>query len=201
MMERYFPKQTFKAFLFDFDGTIADTMPAHLDAWNKALKIHRLTLSHEEHLEWAGRPTRQIVELLNQKHGTSINAEDFVRAKEAVYLASISQVRAIASVVDIIKSYSGKVLMAVVSGSRHKPVELTLAQLDLAKYFDVVICAEDYVNGKPDPDCFLLAAEKLQVPPNTCLVFEDASLGIEAAKRAGMACLRVTDKHDLAAIE
>lgn len=201
MLERYFPQQTFKAFLFDFDGTVADTMPAHLDAWNKALKIHNLTLSREQHLEWAGRPTKQIIELLNQKHGTSIEPDAFVRAKESDYLASISQVRAIASVVEIMKHYWGKIPMAVVSGSRHKPVEHTLAQLDLAKYFDLLICAEDYVKGKPDPDCFLLAAEKLKVAPKDCLVFEDAALGIEAAKRAGMACIRVTDKYELAHIE
>jgi HAD superfamily hydrolase (TIGR01509 family) len=201
MLERYFPKQTFKAFLFDFDGTIADTMPAHLEAWNQALKIYNLTLTREQHLEWAGRPTRQIVELLNQKHGTKIEPDIFVKAKETDYLASISQVRAINSVVDIIKHYHGKIPMAVVSGSRHKPVEMTLAQLQLAHYFDVLVCAEDYVRGKPDPDCFLLAAEKLKVKPAECLVFEDASLGIESAKRAGMACIRVTDQHELANIE
>lgn len=200
MLERFFPQQTFKAFLFDFDGTVADTMAAHLVAWNKALKIYNLTLSREQHLEWAGRPTRQIVEMLNAKYGSKIEPDAFVQAKENEYLASISQVRAISSIVDIIKHYFGKIPMAVVSGSRHKPVEMALAQLDLAKYFDVLVCAEDYTRGKPDPDCFLLAAEKLKVAPKDCLVFEDASLGIEAAKRAGMACLRVTDKHELALI-
>jgi HAD superfamily hydrolase (TIGR01509 family) len=201
MLERYFPKQTFKAFLFDFDGTVADTMPAHLDAWNKALKVHNLTLSREQHLEWAGRPTRQILQLLNEKHGTGIEPDAFMRAKEVDYLASISQVRAIASVVSIIEHYTGKIPMAVVSGSRRKPVELTLTQLGLAKYFEVLVCAEDYVKGKPDPDCFLLAAAHLKVEPQECLVFEDASLGIEAAKRAGMACLRVTDQYELAIVE
>jgi HAD superfamily hydrolase (TIGR01509 family) len=200
MLERFFPQQTFKAFLFDFDGTVADTMAAHLVAWNKALKIYNLTLSREQHLEWAGRPTRQIVEMLNAKYGSKIEPDSFVQAKENEYLASISQVRAIASIVDIIKHYFGKIPMAVVSGSRHRPVDMALAQLDLAKYFDAVVCADDYTRGKPDPDCFLLAAEKLKVAPKDCLVFEDASLGIEAAKRAGMACLRVTEKHEIASI-
>ena len=198
MLERFFPKTEFKALLFDFDGTVADTMPAHLDAWNQALKVYNLTLSREQHLEWAGRPTKQIVELLNAKHGTKISPEDFTKAKEGDYLASITNVRAIDSVVDIIKFYSGKIPMAVVSGSRHKPVETTLAHLGLAKYFDVLVCAEDYVKGKPDPDCFLLAAEKLGVAAKDCLVFEDAALGIESARRAGMACLRVTDERELA---
>lgn len=200
MLERYFPQRSFRAFLFDFDGTIADTMPAHLEAWNKALKIYNLTLSREQHLEWAGRPTRQIVELLNDRHGTTIAPDDFLKAKEVDYLASITQIKAIASVVNIIKFYAGKIPMAVVSGSRHKPVETTLAHLDLAKYFDHLVCAEDYVHGKPHPDCFLIAAKKMGIAPQDCLVFEDAKLGIEAAHRAGMACIRVTDTHDLEAI-
>lgn len=201
MLERYFPQQTFKALLFDFDGTIADTMPAHLEAWNKALQVYNLTLSREQHLEWAGRPTRKIVELLNGLHKTTIDPDAFVKAKEVDYLASISQVRAINSVVEIIKFYHGKVPMAVVSGSRHKPVEMTLAALNLTSYFDLLVCAEDYAKGKPDPDCFLIAAERLKIAPKDCLVFEDANLGIEAARRAGMACLRVTDQHQLANLE
>lgn len=197
MLDKYFPQREFKALLFDFDGTVADTMPAHWDAWNKALKIYNLTLSREQHLEWAGRPTRQIVEMFNEMHGTSISPDDFIKAKEVDYLTSISRVQGIPSVVEIIKFYHGKVPMAVVSGSRHRPVETTLAHLQMAHYFDALICAEDYVKGKPEPDCFLLAAQTLKVEPRDCLVFEDANLGIEAARRAGMTCLKVTDKFDL----
>ena len=197
MLKKYFPKHEFKALLFDFDGTIADTMPAHLEAWNRALKIYNLTLSREQHLTWAGRPTRQIVEFFNELNGTKIVPEDFIKAKEVDYLASLSGVRAIPSVVEIIKHYYGKLPMAVVSGSRHRPVETTLAHLGMTHYFDALICAEDYVNGKPAPDCFLQAAALLKVAPDDCLVFEDANLGIEAARNAGMTCLKVTEKFDL----
>jgi HAD superfamily hydrolase (TIGR01509 family) len=201
MLKRFFPKREFKALLFDFDGTVADTMPAHLDAWNRALKIYDLSLSQEQHLEWAGRPTRQIVELLNIKHGAAIVPDDFLKAKERDYFASIKTVREIKSVVEIIKHYKGKIPMAIVSGSRRKPVETTLAHLKLGPYFDTLVCAEDYANGKPAPDCFLIAAKRLNVAPEECLVFEDGQLGIEAAHAAGMACMKVTDKFDLQVIE
>jgi beta-phosphoglucomutase family hydrolase len=201
MLDRFFPKREFKALLFDFDGTIADTMPMHFAAWNRALRVYNLVLTKEEHLGWAGRPTRQIVQLLNEKHGTKISPEEFTRQKEVEYFASLQNVREIHSVVEIVKHYAGKVPMAIVSGSRHKPVETTLAALKLTQYFSVLVCAEDYVNGKPAPDCFLQAAEKLGVAPADCLVFEDAELGVEAASRAGMACLRVTETHEIETLD
>lgn len=192
MLKRYFADRDFKALLFDFDGTVADTMPAHLNAWNKALAVYGLTLSREQHLAWAGRPTKMIVQMLNEIHGTSIAADEFVARKEKDYFEVLGDVRAITPIVDIIKFYSGKIPMAIVSGSRHVPVERTLAHLQLARYFDELICAEDYTHGKPAPDCFLIAAERLHVPAHDCLVFEDGELGIQSAHAAGMSCLRIS---------
>jgi HAD superfamily hydrolase (TIGR01509 family) len=200
MLKDYFPERDFKALLFDFDGTVADTMGAHLDAWNKGLAIYNLNLSKEQHLAWAGRPTRMIIQLLNEMYKVEIPAEEFLKAKEVHYFSSIHEVKEIVSVVDIIKHYHGVLPMAVVTGSRRKPVETTLAHLELNKYFDHLVCAEDYINGKPAPDCFLLAADLLKVRPTDCLVFEDATLGIQSAFNAGMACLRVDEGHTLSVI-
>lgn len=201
MLNRYFGKKTFEALLFDFDGTVADTMAAHLESWNQALSVHNLKLSREQHLAWAGRPTREIVKLLNELHMTDMSYDDVAKAKETHYGNSLTQVREIVPVVEIIRHYHQKLPMAVVSGSRHKPVETTLKHLGLTKYFDAVVCAEDYENGKPEPDCFLKAATLLQVDAKNCLVFEDAELGIQAARAAGMMCLRVSEKavagHDI----
>lgn len=197
MLKSYFPEHSFKALLFDFDGTVADTMPAHLSAWNKALDKYDLSLSREQHMSWAGRPTARIVEMMNELHKTDINPEQFVKEKEAHYLASLSNVTTIKSVMEIIEHYHGQVPMAIVTGSRRKIVELTMNQLGLQKYFSTLVCAEDYTQGKPAPDCFLMAAAKLQIAPTDCLAFEDAVLGIEAAHTAGMNCLMVTDEYSL----
>ncbi|MDG0815153.1 HAD family hydrolase [Bdellovibrio svalbardensis] len=201
MLNKYYPSREFKALLFDFDGTVADTMGVHLAAWNHGLSIYNLTLSREQHLAWAGRPTRMIVQMLNELHKVDIPVDEFLKAKEVNYFASVHEVKEIVSVVEIIKHYHGKIPMAIVTGSRHKPVETTLSHLGLTKYFDHLVCAEDYVHGKPAPDCFLRAAELLNVRPEDCLVFEDAALGIEAAKNAGMACLKVDDRHELMVVE
>lgn len=201
MLNKYYPEREFKALLFDFDGTVADTMGAHLRAWNEGLSIYNLTLSREQHLAWAGRPTRMIVQMLNEMHKIEIPMEEFLKAKEVHYFSSIPHVKEVVSVVEIIKHYHGVLPMAVVTGSRRKPVETTLEQLGLAKYFNELICAEDYVHGKPAPDCFLLGAERLGVESKECLAFEDADLGIRSALSAGMACLKVDERHELMVIE
>lgn len=196
MVETFFPDREFKAYLFDFDGTIADTMGVHFVAWNKALETYGVSLTRDQHLGWAGRPTREIVKLLSDLHEVELSPDEISKAKEIHYTGTIGGVKAIVPVVDIIKAADGKVPMAIVSGSRRKQVETTLRHLQLEKYFDVLVCAEDYKNGKPDPDCFLMAAEALRAEPKDCLVFEDGELGIESARRAGMECLRVSETAD-----
>jgi len=201
MLKKYFPEHQFKGLLFDFDGTVADTMGAHLRAWNIGLAAYKLSLSKEQHQAWAGRPTRMIVQLLNEMHKVEISIEDFLKEKEVHFFSSLHEVKGIPSVVEIIKHYHGEIPMAVVTGSRRAPVERTLAHLGLSHYFDHLICAEDYAQGKPAPDCFLLGASRLGVDPKQCLAFEDAPLGIEAAHKAGMQCLHVSEHHELKIIK
>jgi beta-phosphoglucomutase family hydrolase len=202
MVQQFFPDKQFKAFLFDFDGTVVDTMPVHLDAWNKALAVYGLNLSSQQHQEWAGIPTRDILKLLSQRHGIELPVEKFLKEKEEHYLKSLAEVKGIVPVVEIIIASYQKIPMGIVSGSRRKMIETTMKQLDLNKYFSVIVGAEDYKHGKPAPDCFLKAAEDLKVDPQDCLAFEDAELGLQAAHAAGMACLKVVPnlelgRHDL----
>jgi beta-phosphoglucomutase family hydrolase len=197
MLNSFFPDHNFKALLFDFDGTVADTMPAHLGAWNKALAKYSLSLSREQHQAWAGRPTHRIVEMMNELHQATIDPQQFLAEKEVHYLSSLHEVKTITSVMDVITHYHGKVPMAIVTGSRRKIVDLTMKQLNLHSYFDLLVCAEDYTQGKPAPDCFLMAAAKLNIAPAECLVFEDAVLGLQAAQSAGMKCLMVDEQYTL----
>ncbi|WP_373998443.1 HAD family hydrolase [Bdellovibrio bacteriovorus] len=201
MLKTFFPDRDHKALLFDFDGTVADTMGAHLKAWNIGLASYNLTLSKEQHQAWAGRPTRKIVEMLNEMHKVQIPADVFLKEKEVHYFSAISEIKEIKAVMDVIKHYHGNLPMAIVTGSRRHPVETTLKHLGITKYFDQLICAEDYQNGKPAPDCFLLGAEKLGIAPSDCLVFEDAHLGIEAARNAQMDCLKVDEYQKLVLVK
>lgn len=193
MLKNFYPDREFKALLFDFDGTVADTMGAHWKAWNIGLAKYNLSMSREQHQAWAGRPTRMIVQMLNDMHKVEIAIEKFLEDKEVHFFSALHEVKEITAVVDIIKHYHGQLPMAVVTGSRRAPVTRVLAHLGLTHYFKELICAEDYTHGKPAPDCFLLGASRLGIDPKECLAFEDAPLGLEAARKAGMECLYVAD--------
>ncbi len=191
MVQKFYPDRRFKAYLFDFDGTVADTMPGHFEAWNHALKAYDLTFTKEQHQAWAGRPTREIVRLLSELHKVALPADEILHVKEIHYSKSVHLTKAIVPVVEIIQAAHGKIPMAIVSGSRRNAVSSTLKLLKMDHYFDLLVCAEDYLNGKPAPDCFLKAAEFFKIPPGDCLVFEDALLGIQAAQAAGMEYLKI----------
>lgn len=179
------------ALLFDCDGTIADSMPIHLVAWNHALGKHGAEMPEDLHYEWAGRPTPKIVGMLNEKFSLNMPVDVVVHDKENKYLGLISTVQPVKGVLDVIRENHGRKLMAVVSGSPRESVIKTLAHLGIRDLFEVILGAEDYARGKPHPDCYLQAAKLLNVPPEKCLVFEDAELGVMAAQAAKMPHVKV----------
>jgi HAD superfamily hydrolase (TIGR01509 family) len=124
-------------------------------------------------------------------HGLNMPVDAVAHRKESLYHEQLPQLQAIDEVVAHIEAQHGRIPLAVVSGGRRSSVVGSLSALSLIDKFDTLVCAEDYKNGKPAPDAFLLAAERLGVPPASCLVFEDTDMGIEAATAAGMASVRV----------
>lgn len=185
------PQGNFRAYLFDCDGTIVDSMPLHYVAWKKALAEWNCTFEEELFYAWGGRPVRDIIASLNDMHGLNMPVDAVAHRKEALYHDQLPQLQAIDEVVAHIEAQHGRIPLAVVSGSRRSSVVGSLSALSLLDKFDTLVCAEDYKNGKPAPDAFLLAAKRLGVPPVSCLVFEDTDMGIEAATAAGMASVRV----------
>ena len=186
-MKLEIPDQTFSGYIFDCDGTIADTMPLHYRAWTKAMKDFGGIFPEDLFYSWGGRPTTTIVGLLNEKFGLTMDIDRTVRRKEDYYLEMIPEVTPIKEVLAIAQKMHGIVPMAIASGGHHELVDATLNALGITKMFQAIICAEDYVNGKPAPDPFLVAAERIGVAAPECIVFEDSPTGIEAAKAAGMA--------------
>jgi HAD superfamily hydrolase (TIGR01509 family) len=185
------PDRVFGAYLFDLDGTIADSMPLHLISWQQAVREHGGDFPEELFWAWGGVPLPRTVELLNERFGYHMSPPEVVHRKEQLYLEVLDRVRPVASVAAHIAAQHGRIPLAVVSGSPRLSIERTLAALHLENCFAAVVGAEDYTHGKPDPEPFLLAARKLNVAPADCLVFEDADLGIQAAEAAGMAWVRV----------
>ena len=186
-MKITFPTRRFGGYIFDCDGTLADTMPLHFRAWTRAMEDVGGQFPEELFYAWGGKPTDVIVRQLNARFGLSLDVEKTVRQKEDYFLALIPEVEAIEPVLDFAKSLWGIAPMAVASGGHHELVDSTLAALGITDLFDAVVCAEDYAQGKPAPDPFLEAARRLKVPARDCVVFEDSPTGIEAAEAAGMA--------------
>ncbi|MDD5199436.1 MAG: HAD family phosphatase [Terrimicrobiaceae bacterium] len=180
------PDHPFKAYIFDCDGTIADTMPAHFRAWTRAMNELGGTFPEDLFYSWGGVPTHVIVERLNKRFGTKLDIESTPRIKERYFMELIPEVLPIEPVVALVKQFHETAPMAVASGGHREVVVQTLDALGLTAYFDAIVAMEDVVHGKPAPDPFLEAARRLGVAPEACLVFEDSPTGIEAAKAAGM---------------
>ncbi len=185
------PAGDFRAYLFDLDGTVADSMPAHFIAWTNAVKAHGGTFPEALFYALGGVPPLRVVELLNEKFGYTLDPVSVVAGKEAEYVAGIANIQPIESVLAHVLAKHGQIPLAIVSGSPRDSVERTLDALQLRDRFEVIVAAEDYAKGKPDPEPFLKAATLLGVSPESCLVFEDADAGIESAKAAGMKWVRV----------
>jgi len=190
-MKLQLPAGDFRAYLFDCDGTIADSMPLHYNAWKAVLAEWNCVYEEDLFYSWGGKPVRNIVADLNKIHGLRMPVEEIATRKEGLYLAQIPQLKAIPEVLEHIDAEHGRIPFAVVSGSTRESVVGSLNVLGLLDKFDTIVSADDYKHGKPAPDCYLLAAARLGVAPADCLVFEDTEMGVESATAAGMAFVKV----------
>jgi len=181
--------------IFDCDGTLADTMPLHCIAWRTTLIRHGFRFSEEQIYELAGTPTVSIVRLLQREQNVSGDPVAIAYEKENEFLNTLDQVEPIEPVVEIARRHRATHLMGVGSGSTRDVVLRILKHIGLDDFFDTVIGAEDTKKHKPEPDVFLEVARRIQVAPSSCCVFEDADLGIESARRAGMTHVDIRTLH------
>ncbi|MET8553235.1 HAD family hydrolase [Micromonospora zamorensis] len=189
------PPGEFAAYLFDCDGTIVDSMPLHYLAWQRALGEWGCEFPEDLFYAWGGRPTADIIVALNEQQGLTMPVATVEDRRESYYEELLPQLAAVPEVLAHIHDAHRRVPFAVVSGSTRASVTASLDALGLLDRFDVLVCADDYTRAKPDPQPYLLAAEHLGVAPESCLVFEDTDLGIQAATAAGMASVRVPQQR------
>jgi len=182
------PAGDFGGFIFDCDGTLADSMPLYHRAWSAALKEGgaNFDFNWELFMSRAGVSTRLTVAGLNEQFGLALDPDRVEATHHAEYERLVSEVKPIAAVVAIARAFAGKIPMSVASGGARPLVERTLELIGVRSLFPHVIVAADVSHGKPAPDMFLLAAERMGVAPERCLVFEDGAPGLLAAERAGM---------------
>ena len=186
------PTGPFAAYLFDCDGTIADTMPLHYRAWRSTLDPLGAEYPEALFYEWGGTPTRKIVAQLNERNLLQMPVEETALAKEEAFLALLGEARPVAAVMnfarDRIREGCGA---AVVTGSTRRVTERILRAIGAADVFSVWVTSEDVARGKPEPDGYLEAARRLGATPAQCLVFEDTRIGLAAATAAGMQSVHV----------
>jgi HAD superfamily hydrolase (TIGR01509 family) len=190
-MKLQIPAGDFRAYLFDCDGTIADSMPLHYIAWSKALAEWNCPFDEELFYAWGGKPPVEIIATLNQTRGLNMPVAEVAEHKEHYYYDLLPTLKAVPEVVEHIDAMQGKIPYAVVSGSTRASIVKTLTAVDLLDRFPILVGSEDYPRSKPAPDCFLVGAARVGVAPTDCLVFEDTAMGIQAATAAGMASVRV----------
>ena len=175
-----------KALIFDCDGTLVDSMPLHMKAWEVAFKYFNEKFNFPFLYSLKGMKEVEIIKLYNKNFGMAIEAEDMVAKKHDYFLENINSVKPIEPVVNIAKEYFGKLPLAVVSGSVKEIVYKELQVVGILHLFNKIFTANDSFKPKPAPNIFFAAAKNINVLPEYCLVFEDGDAGLEAAEKAGM---------------
>ncbi|TAF74627.1 MAG: HAD family hydrolase [Bacteroidetes bacterium] len=175
-----------KAIIFDLDGTLADTMPAHYLAWRETGLKYGVEFPEDLFYKWAGIPTYKIIGMLNEMFGSSMDPVLVDEEKEHAFLKHIDTIKPIQNVFELALSYHQKIPMSIGTGGIPEIVDKTLKAIDASHLFSIIVTAKDVKNHKPSPDTFLLCAERMGIAPEFCHVFEDGNPGIEAAKAAGM---------------
>jgi len=181
--------------IFDFDGVVVDSADHHELCWKMVAEEFGGKLSHEQFLAGFGvKNGRFISEILGWTDDPEI-IDGFAKRKEELFQEHIKTVK-----IDLIPGLEGflqklheqKIPCAIASSSILKNIELVLQNSPAKPFFSKIVSGEDVTEGKPSPQCFLEAAKRLDLPPERTVVFEDALLGVEAAKRAGAFCVALT---------
>lgn len=186
-----------KGLIFDIDGTICDTMPVHYIAWRQTAAEHGIEFTPENFVEVIGVPAFQTSQFIKAKFKADFDEMEFTLMKEERYEQNMHEAKPIEPVIKIIRENKGKLPMACGTGGSQYLAWKTLEIAGVKDCFEHVVAAEDVVNHKPFPDTFLKAAELIGVQPSDCEVFEDGQLGLQAAERAGMMSVDVTNYYEI----
>lgn len=179
------------ALIFDCDGTLADTMPLHWQAWQTIQQRYNFHFPEDRFYSLGGVPSRDILTMLKAEQRLDINPIAVALEKEETYLDTLSQVEPIHSVVEIARQHHGVLPMAVASGGTRRIIDLVLQHLKIRDLFQAVVTSEDVRHQKPAPDIFLEAARRLGAEPTRCRAYEDTDLGMQAIRAAGMEAVDV----------
>jgi HAD superfamily hydrolase (TIGR01509 family) len=186
------------AFVFDMDGTMVESMPAHAKSWQMFKERHHLDLSVEEILErTTGRNGIECVRILLGEDIPDDKAKELIDRKEADYREIFArEFREVAGFAKFVQKAQDRGLkIAVATAGDKNNLDFVLKRLDLQREPEAQVRGDQGLPGKPEPDIFLKAAQMLGAKPAQAVVFEDAPFGIEAARRAGMRAVAICSTH------
>lgn len=182
----------YSAVIFDCDGTLVDTLAVHYRALSEVLTAQGIALDRDWFMARTGVSTRELLgELSSEEVGRDLDLERVLSEKDRRYAELVETVVAAEAVAEVARAHRGRVPLAVASGGPRSQVEASLTAAGLLDLFDVVVTYDNVERGKPAPDLFLLAAERLGVKPADCVAYEDSEEGLRAAEAAGMRVIDV----------
>lgn len=181
----------YQGLIFDMDGTLIDTMPAHLEAWHQTAAHFEFPFSNDWLHSLGGMPSYKIAAEVNAKYGLRLDPYEVSRFKMATFASLENHGDVIDCTLKVFNHFVGLKRLAVGTGSQRESAIRLLTKVGLIDQLDAIVTATDVTNHKPHPDTFLQAAEKIGLTPEQCVVFEDTKLGMQAAHAAKMDCVMV----------
>ena len=182
-----------KAIIFDMDGVLVDSEPFHIDIENHQFILNGIPISKEEHQSYMGSTSVVMWNKIAKHHKLPLPVEELIkenRLESIRYFSALDIIPVMPGLIDLLEKLQIKNYpMAVASSSYPEIIDLILEKTNLKKYFQVVVSSQEAGKSKPEPDIFILAAQKLEVKPEYCLVIEDSANGIKAANATGMSCV------------
>jgi beta-phosphoglucomutase family hydrolase len=186
-----------EAVIWDMDGVLADTAPYHLLAWQETFAKRGIKFTKEDFMRGFGIRNDAIIRNVLGEKTTKAEIETIAQEKEATFRRIIGKdIKPLPGVLELLGQLQDRgIKMAIASSTVIENIRLIVGSLGIRKYFEAIITGHDVSEGKPSPQVFLVAAQRLNAEPKNCLVFEDAVAGVKAAKRAGMHCVAITSTH------
>ncbi len=185
-----------KGVIFDMDGTLIASTEADYLAWKMLFSKYKRTLTYEEYQPLLGVKSAELIQSKLQLQGEELQE---ALIQKLLYFKEIIEMRGIDSVpyanAFLLKLKDHNLKIALATSSRRTKMEMVMREVGLLDFFDATVTGDEVSNGKPAPDIFFKAAERLHLQPNECIVIEDARTGVIAAKNASMKCVAITTTH------
>lgn len=188
--------KNYKGLIFDLDGTLINSMPYHALAWKQVAYEHGFDIDVNDIYAMGGSASRDIAAFYKNKGEPVGDIDEYVKRKIDIFQENIPKIEVFQKIFNELKeAKSLGIRIAIGTGTRTANATRILKEKDLFDYIDALVTADDVTRHKPNPDTFLVAAKRLELEPQDCLVFEDGQLGIKAALRGGFDCIEVKDNE------